>query len=116
MLDITDPFGKYRRKELEFDNRQLVERNQQLEADAKEHRKLDEFLVESLNASYAELSAKTRELLAIRSAYVASEEARKSLGEKNKKLSAENELLTAKLGELCKEISDLKTQTMEATA
>lgn len=123
MIDLTDPFGKYRRIELEYNNRQLAERNEQLEKDAEEHHALDDFLIEKLNATSKELanerrahSATRREHLKLQEVYTASEEARKNLGEKNAKLQAENNMLTDKLGELCKEISDLKTQTMEATA
>ena len=108
MIDLTDPFGIYRRKELEYDNKILVQRNKELEAMAVEHAEVDKFLVMKLSEASADANTSAKELKMLQKMFHAAEDARKSLGEKNRALNAEVDRLTAKLNDLRRLLVELQ--------
>ena len=104
MFDITDPFGRGRIRELEYDLQMQTEEMEQLRKEVNERLtesyKLDSFLVRLLEDSYRktqELEKRSRELTKV---ILASNEARVNLGEKNRELSKALELERKRFAEL----------------
>jgi len=114
MFDITDPLGRGRIRELEFElKRQKREMQGQIEyyqERALEASHVASYLAGLMEEQYKDLQESRRAYRDLSQMFAAGEEARRSLGEKHREVNNQKDTLERRLKELIDEYDQLSAQ------